>query len=130
MIYSHLGITLVLAKYIMLTILAENMFCNCSGLSVHHLLSFYCQSLLIVSLVCYLKLLAIYLNSARPFCLSLISMCVIKVLLKNAKYQVVTTFSWSSITGLVLHEHTLFSHLCKYLPQKSPVNSETAQFLS
>lgn len=76
MIYSHLGITLMLAKYIMLTILAENMSCNCSGLLVHHLLSFYCQSLLIVSLVCYLKLLAIYLKSAWPFCLFFISVYV------------------------------------------------------
>lgn len=64
MIYSYLDNTLMLVGCIMLTKLDENMFCNCSGLVLHHLLSFYCQSLLIVSLVYYLKWLTIYLKNA------------------------------------------------------------------
>lgn len=127
MIHSHLGNTLALAKYIMLTILAENMFCNCRGLLVHHLLSIYCQSLLIVSLFCYLKWLTIYLKNVCPFCLFFISTRVIKVLLTNANYQAVSTFSWFRITKLVTHKNTWLPHLWKNLPQKSLVNSETAQ---
>lgn len=66
------------------------MFCNCSGLSVKHLLSFYCQSLLIVSLVCYLKWLT-YLSAeslaylAGFFVCLLVGTRMIKVLLINAK---------------------------------------------
>jgi len=36
-----------------------------------------------------------------------------KVLLINAKQKAVTTFSQSSITGLVMHENTLLPHLGK-----------------